>query len=163
MSIIGIVAVSENLAIGKDGKLPWHYSEDLRFFKRTTMRQTIVMGFNTWTSIGKALPKRLNVIMTRSKKIEYQERVLVLRNVDDAVVLSQYINGDMFIIGGAETYKSFAHVIDKWIVTSIPETIEGADAFMPADFLDEFEEVGREVIADALTVRMYERGFMLKP
>ncbi len=155
--IIGIVAISENMAIGRDGKLPWHYSEDLKFFKRTTTGHTIVMGFNTWQSIGKALPKRLNVIMTRNKKIEYQERVLVLRNVDDAVVLSQYINGDMFIIGGAQTYKSFAGVIDKWIVTKIPIVVDDADAFMPADFLDDFEEVGMETLDGNLAARFYER------
>ncbi|NNE66758.1 MAG: dihydrofolate reductase [Pyrinomonadaceae bacterium] len=157
MAIIGIVAVAENLAIGKDGKLPWHYSEDLKFFKRTTSGHTVVMGYNTWLSIGKPLPKRLNVIMSRSRSIEYKERVLVLRNVDDAVVLSKYINGDMFIIGGTHTYRSFAHVIEKWIVTRIPETIENADAFMPSDFLDEFESSASEELAGGLEVQTYLR------
>jgi dihydrofolate reductase len=155
--IIGIVAVSKNLAIGKDGKLPWHYSSDLKFFKRTTSGNTIVMGFNTWKSIGKPLPKRLNVIMTRSRTIKYMERVLVLRRIEDAIVLSDYINGDMFIIGGAETYRSFAHAIEKWIVTEIPETVEDADAFMPADFLEGFEKSAAGDI-DGLTVCTYNRN-----
>lgn len=155
--IIGIVAVAKNLAIGKDGKLPWHYSSDLKFFKKTTTGNTIVMGYNTWESIGKPLSKRLNVVMSRTKSIEYQARVLVLRDIDDAVVLSNYINGDMYIIGGAVTYESFAGVIEKWIVTEIPETIEGADAFMPESFLDDFEESNSETIDGGLNVRTYAR------
>jgi dihydrofolate reductase len=58
MSIIGIVAIAQNYAIGKDGKLPWHYPADLKFFKQTTTNHAVVMGFNTWKSIGKPLPNR---------------------------------------------------------------------------------------------------------
>ena len=158
MAIIGIVAVAKNLAIGREGKLPWHYSSDLKHFKRTTSGNTIVMGYKTWLSIGKALPKRLNVVMTRTKSIEYQQRVLVLRRIEDAIVLSQYINGDMYIIGGTETYRSFAHVVEKWIVTEIPETVKDADAFMPADFLEGFEETRSEEIGEGLAVKTYVRG-----
>ncbi len=64
--IIGIVAVAKNFAIGKDGKLPWHYSADLKFFKETTLNHAIVMGFNTWNSIGKPLPKRLNIVLSQN-------------------------------------------------------------------------------------------------
>lgn len=158
MSIIGIVAVSKNLAIGKNGKLPWHYSADLKFFKRTTINNTVVMGYNTWKSIGKPLPKRLNVVMSRSKPVEYRERVIVLRRSKDAVVLSRYINGDMFIIGGCATYTSFAEVIEKWIVTEIPETIKDADTFMPSDFLAGFAESSKQTVGDGLTVKTYERS-----
>ena len=158
MAIIGIVAVSRNLAIGKDGKLPWHYSADLKFFKRTTLNNAIVMGFNTWESIGKPLPKRLNIVLTRKRSIEYQERLIVLRRVDDAIVLSRYINGDMFVIGGASTYRSFADVIEKWIVTEIPIHVEDADTFMPANFLEGFEEEGSQELGDGLTVRTYSRA-----
>ena len=157
MSIIGIVAVSKNLAIGKDGKLPWHYPADLKFFKRTTLGNTVVMGYNTWNSIGKPLPKRLNVVMSRSKPVEYHERVIVLRSVEDAVILSRYINGDMFIIGGSTTYSSFAGEIERWIVTEIPEVIADADTFMPPEFLDDFEETGCQDIDEGLTARTYKR------
>ena len=158
MSIIGIVAVAQNLAIGKNGRLPWHYSEDLKFFKRTTLHNTIVMGYNTWLSIGKPLPKRLNVVMSRTKNIEYQERVIVLRRVDDALVLSRYINGDMFVIGGSKTYRSFGGLIDKWIVTEIPETIPDADAFMPEDFLEGFKPESKEQIGENLFVKIYTKN-----
>ena len=137
--IIGIVAIAKNFAIGRDGKLPWHYAADLKFFKETTTNHAIVMGFNTWKSIGKPLPKRLSVVLSRSNSIENQPNVLLVRSVEEILALSKYLSGDTFIIGGAETYRNFADAIEKWIVTEIPVTVEDADAFMSRDFLDEFE------------------------
>ena len=87
MSIIGIVAVAQNFAIGKNGKLPWHYAADLKFFKETTTNHAIVMGFNTWISIGKALPKRLNIVLSRSNSIENQPSVLLLISVEEVLAL----------------------------------------------------------------------------
>ena len=139
MSIIGIVAIAKNFAIGKDGKLPWHYAADLKFFKETTTNHTIVMGFNTWRSIGKPLPKRLSIVLSRSNSIENQPNLLLLRSVEEVLALSKYLNSNLFIIGGAETYQNFAGAIEKWFVTEIPVAVEDADAFMPRDFLDEFE------------------------
>lgn len=137
--IIGIVAIAKNFAIGRDGKLPWHYAADLKFFKETTTNHAIVMGFNTWRSIGKPLPKRLNIVLSRSNSVENQSNVLLVRSVEEILALSKYLSGDTFIIGGAETYRNFADAIEKWIVTEIPVTVEDADAFMSRDFLDEFE------------------------
>ena len=136
--IIGIVAISRNHAIGKDGKLPWHYPPDLRFFKETTTENAVVMGANTWRSIGKPLPNRLNVILSGSRNVEAPGKVIKLANKEEVVELAKYLNCDVFIIGGAKTYAAFADVIDKWIVTLVPEEIEGADTFMPTDFLDGF-------------------------
>ena len=137
--IIGIVAVAKNFAIGRDGKLPWHYAADLKFFKQTTVNHVVVMGFNTWISIGKPLPNRLNIVLSRSNSIENQPNVLLARSIEEVLALSKYVNGDLFIIGGAETYRNFADTIGKWIVTEIPEIVKDADAFMPSNFLDEFE------------------------
>lgn len=139
MAIIGIVAVANNFAIGRNGRLPWHYAADLKFFKETTYQNAVVMGFNTWKSIGKPLPKRLNVILSRSNSIESQPNLLVLRSVEEVLALENFLKGDLYIIGGAEVYKSFAEQIEKWIVTQIPETVADADAFMPENFLDGFE------------------------
>lgn len=155
MSIIGIVAVAQNFAIGKNGKLPWHYAADLKFFKETTTNHAIVMGFNTWISIGKALPKRLNIVLSRSNSIENQLSVLLLRSVEEVLALSKYLNGDLFIIGGAETYKNFAVAIEKWIVTEIPVTVEDADAFMPKEFLDDFELLETKELENALRVKIF--------
>lgn len=155
--IIAIVAISENFAIGKDGKLPWHYSADLKFFKQTTVNHAVAMGFNTWESIGKPLPKRLNIVLSRKRNIESQPNVLLVRNKDEVLALSKFLNCDLFVIGGAETYKNFADAIEKWIVTEIPESIENADAFMPKDFLDGFSLSKTEDLEDDLKIKIYEK------
>lgn len=155
--IIGIVAIGQNYAIGKDGKLPWHYSEDLKFFKRTTLDNAIVMGFNTWESIGKRLPKRLNIVLSRSQNIENQEGVLLLRSKEELLALSKYLNCDLFVIGGAKTYENFADVIERWIVTEVPEAVEDADTFMSKDFLNEFELKETTKLEDKLKVKVYEK------
>ncbi len=153
--IIAIVAIAENFAIGKDGKLPWHYSADLKFFRQTTLDHAVVMGFNTWESIGKALPKRLNIVLSRTQDLENKPNVLLMRSAEEVIAVSKYLNCDLFIIGGAETYKNFADVIEKWIVTEIPETIENADAFMPPDFLENYELRESENLENNLIVNFF--------
>ncbi len=137
--ITGIVAVAKNFAIGKDGKLPWHYPADLKFFKETTTGNAVVMGFHTWKAIGKPLPKRLNIVLSRRADLENLSGVLLLRSKAEVLALTNYLKGDLFIIGGAKTYANFADVIERWIVTEIPVSVEDADAFMPQDFLDGFQ------------------------
>jgi dihydrofolate reductase len=158
MAIIGIVAIAKNFAIGKDGKLPWHYPADLKFFKETTVGNAIAMGYNTWESLGKPLPKRLNIILSRTKNLENQSNALLVRSVNETLALAEYLKGDLYIIGGAETYKNFADAIEKWIVTEIPETVEDADAFMPENFLDKFEQTEIIEIADDLKVKIYQKN-----
>ena len=157
--IIGIVAISQNFAIGKDGKLPWHYSADLKFFKETTTGNAIAMGRTTYESIGKALPNRLNIVLSRSNEVE-DSKVVVLRNKESLLQLAKFLKGDLFIIGGATIYQEFADVIDKWIVTEIPLFVEDADAFMPKDFLKDFETVENLNLEDDLTVRVYQRKIL---
>jgi len=155
--IIGIVAISQNFAIGRRGKLPWHYSGDLKFFKRTTLGQVVVMGSATWRSIGKPLPGRLNVVLSRSDQLELLPEVIKLSNKASVIELSKYIKGNTFLIGGAKTYDHFADVIDQWIVTDIPLAIPDANTFMPASFLDDFVEVGREHLDEGLIIRTMRR------
>ena len=157
MSIIGIVAVAQNYAIGKDGKLPWHYSADLKFFKRTTINHAVLMGFNTWQSIKKPLPKRLNIVLSNSNTVEHQPNVLLTRSIEEATALEKYLNCNLFVIGGAKTYENFADSIEKWFVTEIPERIEDADTFMPRDFLDNFELRETVELEDNLKVKVYEK------
>ncbi len=157
MAIIGIVAIAQNFAIGKNGKLPWHYSTDLKFFKETTSNHAVVMGFQTWQSVGKPLPKRLNVVLSRSETLERQKGVLLLRSKEEVLELSKYLNCDIFIIGGAKTYENFAGAIEKWIVTEVPETVEDANTFMPQDFLDEFTLEKTKELGDGLRVKTYSK------
>ena len=156
--IIGIVAIAKNYAIGKDGRLPWHYSADLKFFKETTTGSAIVMGSNTWRSLGKPLPNRLNIVLSRSNSIESQPGVLLLRSREEVIALSQYLKSDLFIIGGAKTFETFADSVDEWIVTRIPETVEGADVYMPGDFLDSFKIRETRDLDDGPAVEFLERA-----
>lgn len=158
MAIIGIVAIAKNYAIGKDGKLPWHYPADLKFFKQTTTGNAIVMGSNTWRSIGKPLPNRLNIVLSRNGNTEQQPGVLLLRSKKELLALASYLKCNVFIIGGAKTYENFSDVIDKWIVTEVPETVEDADVFMPADFLNGFDLNERRRLTDELTVKTFVKN-----
>jgi dihydrofolate reductase len=156
--ITGIVAVAKNFAIGKDGKLPWHYPADLKFFKETTVGNAVVMGFHTWEAIGKALPKRLNIVLSRSAKFENRADVLLLRSKAEVLALAKYLKGDLFIIGGARTYAEFADVIEKWIVTEVPVSVEDADTFMPEDFLDGFTAAKTIELESDLRVKVFVKS-----
>lgn len=155
--IIGIVAISINYAIGKDGKLPWHYGADLKFFKETTIGNVVVMGANTWRSIGRPLPNRLNIVLSRSGRVDAPETVIKLSSKAEVVELAKYIDRDIFIIGGAHTYEDFADVIDQWIVTFVPIEVADADTFMAVDFLIGYEETEMIKLDDGLTVRKFSR------
>jgi len=155
--IIGIVAVSINYAIGKDGKLPWHYPADLKFFKETTTGDAVVMGSTTWRSIGRPLPNRLNIVLSRSGNVDVPQSVIKLSSKAEVVELAKYVNHNVYLIGGAKTYADFADVIDKWVVTYVPVEIADADTFMPEDFLEGFEEVEKIELDGDLIVRILHR------
>lgn len=155
--IIGIVAISKNFAIGKDGKLPWHYTADLKFFKRTTFGNAVVMGSTTWRSIGKPLPERENIVLSRSKDLVLPDGVRHMSGVDEVIDFDEQYRNDVFIIGGAGVYAAFSNVVDRWVVTDIPESIDDADTFMPRDFLDEFDLEDTIELEDDLRVKILHR------
>lgn len=155
--IVGIVAIAQNYAIGKDGKLPWHYPADLKFFKQTTTGNAIVMGMNTWRSIGRPLPNRLNIVLSRTAELDPQPGVILLRSKEAVRELAKYLNGDVYLIGGARTYNDFADVIDKWIVTEVPETVEDADVFMRRDFIEGFELTDKTELEGGLIVKYFQK------
>jgi dihydrofolate reductase len=115
------------------------------------------MGRKTFDSIGKPLPNRLNIVLSRSATFEESATILSLRSKEQVLALEKYLKGDVFIIGGATIYQEFADVIEKWIVTEIPETVEDADAFLPNYFLDGFESVEKIALEENLRVKFYER------
>lgn len=155
--IIGIAAVAKNGAIGKRGKLPWHYSADMKFFKSTTMGHAVVMGRKTWLTLKKPLPGRLNIVLSRDGTLEPHESLVVLGDIESVISLNNSLTTDMFVIGGAQIYRQFVPHIEKWIITEVPLTVNGADAFMPEGYLDGFKRAGSEKIDDDLVVRFYER------
>ena len=156
--IIGIVAVDRQGAIGKGGKLPWHYSADMKFFKETTTAHSCVMGYKTWLTLKRPLPNRLNIVLSRSADIESQESVLVLRDVDSVLEKAKELPGDLFVIGGAQVYRAFLPHLDRWIVTEVPLTVAGADTFVPEDYLEGFMPIEERDLGEHLRVVVYERG-----
>ncbi|MBA3441067.1 MAG: dihydrofolate reductase [Pyrinomonadaceae bacterium] len=157
MAIIGIVAVDRRGAIGKAGGLPWHYKVDLRFFKEQTTDHVCVMGRRTWASLSAPLPNRLNIILSHHLMLEPQASVICLRNALEILSLAPYLVSDIFIIGGASIYRTFFPAIERWIVTEVPLTVEDADTFMPAGYLDGFALTATQELADALVVKFYAR------
>lgn len=157
MSIIGIVAIDKNNAIGKDGRLPWHYSADMKFFKEQTIGNACVMGRRTWESLKKPLPERLNVILSHSSDFEVQPPVMLLQDRPSVLSLAAALQSNVFIIGGAQVYRTFLEDMDKWIVTEVPLEVEGADAFMPDDFLRGFKSNDQRMLDEHLKVTFYER------
>ena len=157
MAIIGIVAIDRNLAIGKDGKLPWHYSADMKFFKETTIGNTVVMGRRTWLTLKGPLKDRINVVLSRDPSITSNDSMIVMRDVDSVIELSNKQDAHLFVIGGAKVYEAFLPHIERWVVTEVPLSVEGADTFMPANFLEGFEMYELRQLDENLRVKFYER------
>jgi dihydrofolate reductase len=156
--IIGIAAVDRKGAIGKGGKLPWHYAADMKFFRETTTGHAVVMGRKTWLTIGKPLKNRLNIVLSRDSSIEPQESLLVLSDVESVLSFNKSLTTDLFVIGGAQIYQAFLPHIEKWIITEVPLTVRGADTFMPEGYLDGFEAVDSQSLGEDLVVKVYSRG-----
>ena len=156
--IIGIAAVDRKGAIGKGGKLPWHYSADMKFFRETTTGHAVVMGRKTWLTIGKPLKNRLNIVLSRDSSIEPQESLIVLGDIDSVISFNHSLRTDLFVIGGAQVYNSFLPHIDKWIITEVPLTVSGADTFMPEGYLKEFKATDSRALGEGLVAKFYERS-----
>ena len=155
--IIGIVAVDRQNAIGKGGKLPWHYSSDMKFFRETTTGHAVVMGRKTWLTLGKPLKNRLNIVLSRDSSIEPHESLLVLTDIDSVISLNNSLTTDLFVIGGAQIYSAFLPYIEKWIVTEVPLTVTRADTFMPESYLDGFKCVDSKPLDEGLVVKFYSK------
>jgi len=156
--IIGIAAVDRKGAIGKGGKLPWHYSADMKFFRETTTGHAVVMGRKTWLTIGKPLRNRLNIVLSRDTNIEPQESLIVLSDIESVLSFNNSLTTDLFVIGGAQIYEAFLPHIEKWIITEVPLTVQGADAFMPKGYLEGFEVVDSKSLDHDLVVKFLDRG-----
>jgi len=155
--IKGIAAVDRKGAIGKGGKLPWHYSADMKFFRETTTGHAVVMGRKTWLTIGKPLKNRLNIVLSRDSNIEPQESLIVLSDIESVISFSEKLTTDLFVIGGAQIYSAFLPHIEKWIITEVPLTVSGADAFMPEGYLEGFKKAESRDIGDDLVVKYFIR------
>ena len=142
-----IVAASKNHVIGINNKLPWHIPEDLEYFKKMTFHKAIIMGRKTFESLGKALPNRLNLVLSRDKNFN-PEGAFCFSSIQKAIPycsqpenLAKY-GKEIFIIGGGEIFKQTLPFVHRLYVTRIHEDYKG-DAFYPAIPEDQFQEIKR--------------------
>ncbi|WP_259016987.1 dihydrofolate reductase [Emticicia fluvialis] len=139
-----IVAIAENRAIGKNNQLLWRLSTDLKHFKTLTSGHAIIMGRKTFESIGKPLPNRTNIVITRSDKVSDDASVLIADSIDKAIELTKQAQGadEIFIVGGGNIYEQALSITDKIYLTEVKVSIEG-DTYFPELSADEWQEVSR--------------------
>ncbi len=138
-----IAAVSDNGVIGKDNALPWRIPEDLKRFKALTTGHTIVMGRLTFESIGKALPRRRNIVLTSNPSWSGEDADRA-HSLSDAVAMASVANEtELFIIGGERVYRDALERADRVYLTRVSGDFEG-DAFFPEFDLSQFDEVEKE-------------------
>ena len=125
-----IVAIADNYAIGKDNALLWHISEDLRFFKRKTLGWPVIMGRKTFESIGRALPGRVNIVISRG--FSTGEEVEIAGSLEEAFAIAESTNLEKcFVMGGGQIYAQALESADRLVVTHVHVVIEDADTFFP--------------------------------
>jgi len=136
MKKIGIVAVSLNGVIGKEGKLPWHLSDDLKRFKATTTGHSVIMGRKAYMEIGKPLPNRVNYVLTRDTGFK-ADGCVVCTSLSSAFEHALYSGETIcYVIGGATVYKEAMPFLDELFITEVKADVEG-DVLMPT-FKDMF-------------------------
>jgi dihydrofolate reductase len=140
MTITLLAAVGTNLVIGRDGHMPWHLPQDLAHFKATTMGHSIVMGRKTYDAIGRALPGRRTIVITR-QQTWHAPGVEVAHSLPEALALTGPT--DVFVVGGSEVYREAMPFADRMLLTEIEQSPEG-DVFFPSFERDHWQEVARE-------------------
>jgi len=164
MIISSIVAVAENGVIGLDGDIPWYLSSDFKYFKKTTMNAPIIMGRNCFESIGRPLPKRQNIIITRDP-FYVVSGAFVVHSIHEAIDLAKDSGAaEAFIIGGGEIYKQTIQLWDKLYYTEVHMSPEG-DTYFPEINWDEWSLIDRQYHVKEekddcdCTFKVYKRKF----
>ncbi|CAM3078852.1 dihydrofolate reductase [Streptobacillus ratti] len=131
-----VVAIGKNNEIGKNNKMLWHNPEDLNFFRTLTLNHKVIMGKNTYLSIGKPLDLRENIVISSS--LEKNMNINVIRNINE--ILEKYLNSEeiVYIIGGESIYKEFLKYAEKIYVSKIEEEFPSADKYFPKINCDKF-------------------------
>jgi dihydrofolate reductase len=138
-----IAAIAENGIIGKNNKLPWHLPADLQFFKKTTLDHPIIMGRKNFESIGRALPSRTNIVLTRNANFAESANLKVVHSLRGAFEIAQKTGTDeCFVIGGAEIYKEALPFCQKLYITRVHGIFEG-DTYMP-EFEKDFHKISNK-------------------
>ena len=125
-----IVAIADNNAIGKDNALLWHISDDMKFFRHQTVGSPVIMGRKTFESIGRPLPKRVNIVISRG--FDTAEEVAVVGSLQAAYEVAEATNLERcYVIGGGQIYAQALEDADRLVVTHVHTVIEDADTFFP--------------------------------
>lgn len=140
MTISLIVAMGENHVIGKNGDLPWHISEDLKWFKKNTVGKPIIMGRKTFDTLKKPLPGRYNIVITSDQNYEV-DGATVTHSLDEALEAAGEVE-EIMICGGSSVYKQALPLVDKMYITLIYHDFEG-DTFFPEYDNNQWKEVER--------------------
>ncbi|WP_078409843.1 dihydrofolate reductase [Priestia abyssalis] len=153
-----LVAMDQNRVIGKDNKLPWYLPADLKYFKELTMGHPIIMGRKTYESIGRPLPGRENIVITRNE--EYTaEGCTIIHSISEVKELEEKRDDELFVIGGAEIFEQTFSIADRLYVTMIEETFEG-DTYFPDFNEDDWVVVSKKKgVQDERNV--YEHYFLV--
>jgi dihydrofolate reductase len=149
-----VAAYADNRVIGDHGRIPWHLADDFAHFKATTMGGTLVMGRATYDSIGRPLPGRTTVVVTRNPDWS-AEGVLVAHSLDEALALAAEQAGETYVVGGAEIYEQALPLATHQVLTEVPLAPEG-DAYYPEFDRAEWVETRREP-REAFTWVWWER------
>ena len=153
MKIILIAALDKGRVIGSEGSIPWNIQEDLNYFKEKTTNKAIIMGRKTFESIGRPLPNRLNIVMTRSK--EKVDGVIIAPNKEIAIEKARDFSSEIFVIGGEYIYKEFLEMASEMLLTEIDLDTKG-DTYFPRWEESEWLEVSRESKIDDSQKLNYE-------
>ena len=156
-SVTLIAAVARNGVIGKDGGLPWKIPEDLAFFKRTTSGHAVIMGRRTFEEVGRPLPSRRNIVVSRQPGLVLQG-CEVAPSLEEAIELAHTTDPDPFVIGGAEIYRAALGIADRMLITEIDRDVEGDTWFPPFDRAAWRETERRVGDTPGVTFVVYRRG-----
>lgn len=140
-----IVAIAENGAIGKDNQLLWKIRDDLKLFKATTNGHVVIHGRKSFESIGKPLPNRSNIVITRNKTYNPKGAFLT-HSLDEALALAKKLeqNNEVFVLGGAEIYRQALPVIDKLYISHVHASFPDADTFFPEVDLSKWKQIVKQ-------------------
>jgi len=138
-----IVAMGKQNQIGLNGSMPWHLSDDLKNFKKITSGHPVIMGRKTFESIGKALPGRLNFVITSNPKKVAHYNICPVKDLEQAINKAALTGKDIFIIGGGSIYKQSMDLADRLIITHVNYT-GSADTFFPEINWDDWQKVSKE-------------------
>lgn len=164
MRLALIVAQARNRVIGDQNRLPWYLPEDLRYFKQVTLGKPVIMGRKTYESIGKPLPGRTNIVITRDPSWQ-AEGVKLASSLDDAVEIARAqaeVDGaeEAVVMGGAQIYAQSLGLVDRLYLTEVEAEPEG-DAFFPQIDFTHWVELGRESFPAGDTPGRYAYSFVV--